>query len=162
MVHQRDQYDGSASTLLVISVVVLLFTPGVFTQPATLSSQWDGVFTIEQAARGRVAYAEHCSSCHGPDLRGVPQLVRYPGQSASTPALIGDTFARNWEGLSLGDLHERIRTSMPQQNPGSIGSQTVSDILAFMLDSSGYPPGASELSSRRADLGNVLLIKKNR
>ncbi len=31
---------------------------------------WDGVYTADQAARGKVVYDSHCSSCHLADLGG--------------------------------------------------------------------------------------------
>src|SRR5262245_15664623 len=107
-------------------------------------SQWNGVFTPAQAYRGRDAYGQHCMNCHGVNLAGLPREVRYQGESPFTPALVGEQFASNWNGLSLGRLFERIKNSMPQQSPGSLPRQTVADILAFMLEQAGYLPGTSE------------------
>src|SRR5215210_516360 len=73
-------------------------------------SQWDGVYTQDQAKRGEALYSENCASCHGPDLTG--------GEMA--PGLTGGEFSSNWNDLSLGDLYERIRISMPQNAPGSL------------------------------------------
>src|SRR5438034_1798154 len=46
----------------------------------TSRSVWDGVYTQEQANRGKTAYAEQCASCHGAELRGGDE----------TPAVVGD------------------------------------------------------------------------
>jgi mono/diheme cytochrome c family protein len=54
-------------------------------------SQWDGVYTEEQAKRGERVYAHYCASCHGPDLAG--------GEMA--PGLTGGEFSANWNDLSL-------------------------------------------------------------
>jgi hypothetical protein len=61
------------------------------------------------------------------------------------PSLAGGTFNSNWTGLTLADLVDRIRVSMPQNNPGSLSRQQCADILAFMLSAGNFPAGATEL-----------------
>ena len=69
-------------------------------------SVWDGVYTGEQARRGERSSAEHCAPCRGQTLAGAE----------SAPALVGYVFNGNWEGVTLGDLFDRIRVSMPQDD----------------------------------------------
>src|SRR6266550_5283955 len=107
---------------------------GAFSAPATVAaqqakSQWDGVYTEDQAKRGEGLYSQYCASCHGPDLAG--------GEMA--PGLTGGEFSSNWNDLSLGELFERMRISMPQNAPGSLSRQQDADILAFMLAKAGVP-----------------------
>jgi S-disulfanyl-L-cysteine oxidoreductase SoxD len=99
-------------------------------------SVWDGVYTEEQANRGKQGYSEQCASCHGPELTG--------GEMA--PALAGGEFLAGWDGLTVGDLFERIRISMPQNAPGSLSGAQNADILAFMLASNKFPVGQTELA----------------
>jgi S-disulfanyl-L-cysteine oxidoreductase SoxD len=99
-------------------------------------SVWDGVYTEEQANRGKQGYAEQCASCHGPELTG--------GEMA--PALAGGEFMAGWDGLTVGDLFERIRISMPQNSPGSLSGAQNADILAFVLASNKFPAGQTELA----------------
>ena len=99
-------------------------------------SVWDGIYTEEQAKRGGSLYSERCARCHGPDLTG--------GETA--PALASAEFKENWSGLSVDDLFERIKISMPQDNPGSLSRQQTADILAFVLSRGGFPAGATELA----------------
>jgi mono/diheme cytochrome c family protein len=98
-------------------------------------SQWDGVYVKDQAMRGEGLYAKYCANCHGTDLSG--------GDLA--PGLIGSEFDANWNDLSLGQLFERMKTSMPQDSPDSLSRQQNADILAFLLDKSGAPAGTSAL-----------------
>ncbi|MQA28790.1 MAG: cytochrome c [Luteitalea sp.] len=111
-------------------------------------SQWDGVYTQEQAKRGEGEYAQHCASCHGPDMTG--------GEMA--PGLAGGEFSSNWNDLSLGDLFERMRISMPQNAPGSLSRAQNADILAFMLAKGSYPAGQTELPSQTEVLNTIKFV----
>src|SRR6266481_510821 len=82
----------------------------------------DGVYTEEQAKRGERLYGEECSHCHGPALDG--------GESAP---LIGSAFAESWKGTTLADLFERIKMSMPQDDPGRLSPQQAADAIAYIL-----------------------------
>ena len=99
---------------------------------------WDGMYTDEQAARGEMLYQEWCASCHAPDLSG--------GDLA--PGLAGGEFVWNWSGLTVGQLFERLRISMPQENPSSVTRTQKADILAFMLAANEFPVGEQELVGR--------------
>jgi mono/diheme cytochrome c family protein len=105
---------------------------------AQTASIWDGVYTDAQADRGSAGFAGHCASCHGAGLGGTGEA----------PALGGPQFLSDFDGLSLGDLFDRIRTTMPQDNPASLTRDAYADILAFLLKSNGLPSGAKELDRR--------------
>jgi mono/diheme cytochrome c family protein len=111
-------------------------------------TQWDGVYTEAQAKRGEGIYQEKCAACHGPDLTG--------GEMA--PGLTGGDFTANWNDLSLGDLFERIRISMPQNNPGSLSRQENADVLAFILQRGGYPAGQAELPTQTEVLNTFKFV----
>ena len=101
----------------------------------TTRSVWDGVYTTEQTKRGQELYAKQCASCHGDDLSG--------GESA--PPLAGVAFLANWTGLTVGDLFERTRVSMPQNDPGKLSRQQNADIIAYMLSMNRFPAGKVDL-----------------
>jgi mono/diheme cytochrome c family protein len=112
----------------------------------------DGIYTSEQADRGKALYARHCASCHMLDLRG---LKASPGKRDGVPALQGGAFTSNWTDLSVDDLFVRIRVSMPQNAPGSLSRQQNADILAYVLQQNGYALGLDELPTVNADLGQI-------
>ncbi len=113
-------------------------------------SVWDGVYTKAQADNGKVLYAKECGSCHGDQLTG--------GEMA--PALAGGDFLSNWNGLSVGALFDRIRTSMPLNKPGSLSRDTNADITAFILSSNSFPAGSAKLDTRSEVLANIRLETK--
>src|SRR5262249_39065529 len=94
--------------------------PGAASQTRSV---WDGVYTKEQAGRGDKLYKNQCAACYGATLSG--------GEAA--PPLAGGEFLSNWNGLSLGDLFERIRVSMPQDHPGRLSREQNAEILSYML-----------------------------
>ena len=123
------------ATVAIVMIIAALSPTSSAQQSAPSRSVWDGVYTAEQAKRGEPLYAQHCSSCHGSTFEG--------GEMA--PPLAGGAFNANWNGLSLGDLAERIRISMPQNSPGSLSRQQYVDILAAMLGGGEFPQGGTEL-----------------
>jgi mono/diheme cytochrome c family protein len=114
-------------------------------EPAAAGSVLDGVYTEDQAKRGEAFYAEFCASCHAPALTG--------GEMA--PALVGGDFNADWVGLTLNDLFERVRVSMPQNNPGSLSRQQNADIIAFMLSAGKYKAGKTELPKEAEALKTI-------
>lgn len=126
----------SAATIAALAAVVLSF--GVLraqAPPLESRSVWDGVYTEEQSKRGEPIYHKECAACHGDMMTG--------GESA--PPLTGGAFLANWNGLSVGDLFDRIRKTMPQSAPGRLTRQQDADILAFMLSMNKFPAGKTEL-----------------
>jgi S-disulfanyl-L-cysteine oxidoreductase SoxD len=108
-------------------------------------SVWDGVYTSEQAKRGEAIYAKECAACHGTELTG--------GEEA--PPLSGGGFTSNWNGLTLGDLFERTRTTMPQGNPARVTRQQHADVLAYVLSVNRFPAGKAELEPKPEVLRGV-------
>ena len=101
-------------------------------------SIWDGVFTAEQAERGAEAYKTSCSECHGGDLMG----------DGFAPSLAGADFQGNWNDLSVGDLFERIRISMPPSGPTGVPPEAKADILAYIFNQNKYPAGTTALEPK--------------
>ena len=118
---------------------------------AQASSVWDGVYTDDQAKRGQPLYNKYCASCHGEQLTG----------GEDSPPLTGGAFLANWNGLTVGDLFERIRVSMPQNRPGQLTRQQNADILAFVLSANQFPPGKTELAPDTERLKQIRFEAKN-
>jgi S-disulfanyl-L-cysteine oxidoreductase SoxD len=127
-----------------IAIWLLLFlTAAAYAQPS--GSVWDGVYTPDQAGRGKTLYAKECGSCHGAALNG----------SGQAPPLSGSDFKGNWNGQTVGDLFEKMQTSMPADRPGALSREQNADILAFLLSSNGFPTGDKELPTDAAVLAKI-------
>ncbi|MBL0170050.1 MAG: cytochrome c [Gemmatimonadaceae bacterium] len=98
----------------------------------------DGVYTKEQADRGRVLYDGTCADCHGAKLEG----------GTSTP-LAGSEFMASWgkPALTLDDFFYIVRKTMPKDKPGSLTREAYTDVVAFILQQNDFPPGEKELSA---------------
>jgi mono/diheme cytochrome c family protein len=118
--------------MVPVMTIVLVMVSAAGAQQRTT---WDGVFTAEQARRGEALYKTNCGACHGDALGGVE----------SAPPLAGDQFNANWEGVPLNELFERMRMTMPQNKPGSLGRQQNADLLAYMLEAGKFPAGSAVL-----------------
>jgi cytochrome c len=138
------------------SVLIVLFSSLCVTRaqsPSEVSrSVWDGVYTEEQAKRGEPVYHKECASCHGDMLTG----------GESSPPLTGGAFQANWNGLTLGDLFDRIRKTMPQSAPGRLTRQQDADVLAFMLSINKFPAGKTELYRQSEMLKEIRFETKKR
>ena len=110
----------------------------------------DGVYTEAQARRGQEKYAQVCSNCHLPDLSGADQA----------PGLAGGEFLDRWEGQTVGDLADRIRTTMPQDDMGSLNIQMSADLTAYLLQVNKFPAGQKELAADRAALRAIAIKRR--
>jgi quinoprotein glucose dehydrogenase len=123
----------------------LLLSGAALAQAAPAASS--GVYSKAQAARGKAAYGDVCSGCHGDALEGADVI----------PPLTGTRFMSNWKGQTAGDLATRIRTTMPADNPGSLGQTASAEITAYLLEANGYPAGEADLPSGNSALAQIPL-----
>jgi mono/diheme cytochrome c family protein len=126
-----------------LALVVLGFSTAALAQGG--SSVWEGVYTEAQAGQGAAGFAASCASCHGAALTGTGEA----------PALQGPQFVSDFSGLSMDRLLDRIRTTMPQDNPGSLPREQYAAILAFLLKANGFPAGAKALDQRSEYLTGI-------
>jgi mono/diheme cytochrome c family protein len=132
-----------AAGATALLAVALWPAPGSTQSPSR--STWSGVYSPAQADRGLQLYLSTCSQCHGPDMTGID----------SAPPLTGGKFAANWNGVTLGDMVERIRISMPQNNPGTLTRAEIADVTAYLLQQNGFPAGETELPRQTAVLQTI-------
>jgi len=105
----------------------------------------DGVYSQEQAKRGKTTYDSKCASCHDGGTMG--------------PELWGDPFLTQWENKDVASLFTRIQTTMPEDAPGTLAEKEVLDIIAYVIQTNGFPAGDNELASKDA-LARMKFVRK--
>ena len=135
-------------------IILLLCTAAAITVLMAEPSRTvlEGVYTPEQAVRGREIYADKCYFCHGRALLG----------EGEAPALSGNRFLTEWETVAVGALFDRIRTGMPIKTPGTLSRQQSADLTAFLLYYNGFPSGPTELSTRSELLQDIRIVLPKR
>ena len=118
---------GASAAAAVASGVVLI---------AGQQAPAAAVFTAQQAAAGKVAYAKNCASCHMPDLSGNNEI----------PPLAGEAFKGTWGTRSTEDLFDYMSAAMPYGGP-SLTTETYTLIAAYILQSNGAAAGTEALSA---------------
>ena len=116
-------------------------------QPFT--SVWSGVYTRDEADRGKRAAADLCGRCHGAGLDGT----------ATAPVLVGPRFFERWHDLRLGDLIAYIQSAMPREHAFFVPAQTARDVSAFMLRESGVPAGKTPIPTDVQALSEILITR---
>ncbi len=136
-------YRRISIVTIVLAGALSAWSLALAQEPTT--SVWTGVYTDEQAGRGDTVYRTYCIACHGADLEGADM----------TPPLSGGSFTANWNDLTVGDLFERIRTTMPLDRPGGLTRQQNADVIALILKKNAWPAGNTELSRDLAPLKTI-------
>ena len=112
---------------LVVWTVVIGARVFAAQDPAETKSSMSGVFTAAQADKGRGLFSTLCTGCHTvASHSGVP-------------------FKKRWNGEILWDLFDTIKETMPDDDPGSLKTEDVTQIVAFLLSANGMPAGKEEL-----------------
>ncbi|MDD9889230.1 MAG: PQQ-binding-like beta-propeller repeat protein [Gammaproteobacteria bacterium] len=94
-------------------------------------------FTADQASRGGEVYEAECASCHRSDFQGSFEAVQLAGQN----------FLINWAEQSPAELFDRIKATMPVDQPGRLSDQAYIDVTAYLLAANGVSAGNVELST---------------
>ena len=132
MTNMRIRYAAA----LVISASML--AGGIGRAVVTAQSEktvWSGIFTEEQATRGKTQTEKSCGSCHAATLKGD-----------LAPALVGEEFIGHWYDAKLSELVTKINTTMPADAPGSLKPAEYADVVAYLLQVNGFPAGTETLT----------------
>ena len=101
----------------------------------------DGVYTVEQARRGEKINQEVCAACHIDEW-------------------FSETLMMSWAGAPVSALYEVVSTLMPEDRPGGLEPQQYADILAYMFELNGVPPGQEELSASKEALDKIIIERR--
>ena len=138
-----------AKTTLFAAITIILTSMSTTILTAQESNQSDG-FTVDQASRGGEVYERECAACHRSDFQG----------SFEAPQLAGPNFLNNWAELSPAELFDRIKASMPVDQPGRLSDQAYVDIVAYLLGANGVSASDFELSITAATSISALIASR--
>lgn len=108
---------------------------GAFTQGKSTA---DGVYSAEQAVKGKDLYGQACESCHQP--------AKFSGAE----------FARAFGGKPLSEI-DGAMAEMPMDNPGSLSRDDVAALIAYFLSMNEYPAGTAPLSGEVDALKSIMV-----
>ncbi len=98
-----------------------------------------GLYTAAQAARGEAVHKAVCAECH------------------EMQDFTNEDFKLNWNGSTLFELYESIRTTMPDENPGTLTQQQYTDVVTYLLRLNELPEGDKEFVADSATASAVVL-----
>src|SRR5258706_13817125 len=102
--------NSVARLVAVASCMVCAPFPGAPPHAAEEAiSVWQGVYTKEQAARGKTRYFASCAVCHGAELQG----------DSDSPELAGKSFIKRGADQSVGTLSPVASCQIPVALPAS-------------------------------------------
>jgi mono/diheme cytochrome c family protein len=105
--------------------------------PKPTRSTASGVYTDDQATRGRDTYQMQCKSCHTPASH------------------TGATFASWWDRKPLSELYQFVMTRMPKNEPGSLQPDEYVDVVAYLLKLNDLPSGTEPLPADSVALKKI-------
>ncbi len=127
---------------ILIGAALLPVAAVILNGQTTTRSTLDGVYTAEQAGRGKTTFNEKCSGCH------------------ETSRFSGKEFQEEWDGKALKEIWDIASGTMPEDNPGSLKQQEYGDIIAYFLSLNAYPAGEHELEGSGAAMAAIKIDKK--
>jgi mono/diheme cytochrome c family protein len=138
--------------LAVLGVIASLLAAGVTRTVVHAQDQrtvWSGIYTAEQAARGKEKAVAACAECHGEMMEG-----------GLAPTLKGEDFIGHWYDAKLRELADKVTLTMPQQAPGTLSPEEYADVMAYLLEVNGFPAGQTPLSLTPPESLDTITITK--
>jgi S-disulfanyl-L-cysteine oxidoreductase SoxD len=123
----------SSLVLLLLGTAPLL---GAQT-PDSLRSTLSGVFTEEQAGKGKDVFLGHCQSCH------------------TNADLTSADFKADWVGKVLSEFFTFLKETMPESEPGALSNEQYAAVTAYVLQLNGLPVGATPLATTADSLASI-------
>ncbi len=97
------------------------------TAASTVLSVSRGVYSAGQAERGDKVFQKVCVECH------------------EIGEFMESLFDKEWVGKTLFDFFDLVKTTMPDDKPGTLKSEDVLDVIGYIFKLNAYPAGTAEL-----------------
>ncbi len=86
-----------------------------------------GVYSSAQAERGGKVFQKICVECH------------------EVGEFMESLFDKEWVGKTLFDFFDLVKTTMPDDKPGTLRSEDVLDVIGYIFKLNAYPAGTADL-----------------
>ncbi len=124
-------------TSLVVSHTALAQTDSVPAAPPPERSTKSGIFSADQAAKGKDVYLGQCQSCH------------------TAASLTAGDFVNNWNTRPLRELFTYLVENMPESEPGSLSKTQYAQVIAYILQLNNMPAGEAELAAEPDSVAGI-------
>jgi mono/diheme cytochrome c family protein len=131
--------SGAAATVAVWAIALAARGAAVQSPDPPPSPASAGVYTVEQADRGKNVFASICTGCH------------------TAASQSGKGFAKKWGGARLSELDRTIADTMPEDDPGRLTGQERADVIAYILQLNELAAGKDELPPDRERMKTILI-----
>jgi len=129
LVRKRDA--GHFTKMLLRSALLLALATAAQAQDTTAASTAltvsKGVYSAAQADRGEKVFQKVCVECH--EIGEFMQSL----------------FDKEWLGKTLFDFFDLVKTTMPDDKPGTLASEDVLDVIGYIFKLNAYPAGSADL-----------------
>jgi quinoprotein glucose dehydrogenase len=128
----------------LMAAAIAAYSIGVVAMAAqsTTRTTNDGVYTADQAVRGKATFESKCSGCHEPSR------------------FTGDSFFESFNEKPMKEIWDIASGTMPEDNPGSLKQQEYADILAYFLSLNAFKTGDTELQGNASAMAAIKIEKK--
>ena len=127
----RQRGPSHFLTMFLRSALILMFAATAQAQDTTAASTVltvsKGVYSAAQAERGEKVFTKVCVECHE---RGE---------------FMESLFDKEWLGKTLFDFFDLVKTTMPDDKPGTLASEDVLDVIGYIFKLNTYPAGSADL-----------------
>lgn len=107
--------------------------------PVPARTTRSGIFSADQAAKGKDVYLGQCQSCH------------------TAASLTATDFVANWNTKPLAELFTYLVENMPESEPGSLSKVQYAQVVAYILQLNNMPTGELELAAEAESLAGITI-----
>ena len=138
----RVPSQGLAMVVVTAALSLSLFwaSPAVGQGLPEVRSAHSGVYTEEQAEKGKEVFQTYCVNCH-----------------TATNPVHGSTFQRVWTGQPLWPLYQYVSMSMPYGAGGTLSDDKYRAVVSYILQLNGYPAGDTPLPGEMLEIAFINL-----
>ncbi len=119
---QRSLRALTSGALTAVSLAIAVTPPRALAQGAESITYSD-----EQATRGDQVFTKICQQCH------------------TRRDMANADFRLKWNGQTVYDLYDLVRTTMPDSAPGTLSPAEYSDVTAYIMKLNGIRAGAQPM-----------------